>query len=106
MVTPQSIARGWIHDAMCMSDSCPLGDCDHARRTQSTFGRDAVRAWKAGDSLASVIHDRACPCLGRVEAADRPRHVAAFEKAAAELTALLGQKRASRSTTLPDEAAS
>ena len=77
-----------MHDAMCMS-SCPPGDGDHAKRTQSDFARDAVRAWKAGESLADLIHDRACPCLGRVEAADRGRHVAAFEKAAVELAGLL-----------------
>lgn len=89
--TPQSIVRGWMHDAMCMSGSCEPGDCDHARRTQSTTARDVVRAWKAGEPLAGILHDRACPCLGRVEAEDRPRHLTAFENAAAELAGLLSQ---------------
>lgn len=57
-MTKQAVARLWLHDLMCMSEGCE-GE-DHAKRTQSAFARDAVRAWKAGEALGPVIHQRVC----------------------------------------------
>lgn len=56
--TPQAVARLFLHDLLCQSESCDADD--HAHRTLTDFGRDAVRAWKAGDDLAPVIHAKTC----------------------------------------------
>lgn len=56
--TPQAIARQWLHDLVCMSEGCD--GLEHARRTQTSFARDAVAAWKAGDDLGPIIHRHTC----------------------------------------------
>lgn len=82
-VTTQAVARRWMHDLVCLSETCQ-GD-DHAKRTQSRFAAHAVRTYKDGAPLAPVVHEHSCLGCG-----DPENHIARLGAVAEDLRQRLG----------------